>query len=193
MFVVVHAVGAPLVLPFRAANPIGPKWVEKRCYIHATLGPMIGAKTLVVVNAPSPAQAGYFMFQQIADGKPAPGRIRVLAPAIPSVAIRRVDVRTLEVRPEGGFLHWVLDRVFRDNHRPMRLGDEVKLTGMTALVTALTDDGRPAAVAFRFDVPLESDSLVWLCFKGRGFEPFLPPAVGEASEIRFDWRAVLIP
>ena len=75
----------------------------------------------------------------------------------------------------------------------MALGEEVKLTGMTARVTALTDDGRPAVATFRFDVPLESGSLVWLCFTGQGFEPFVLPAVGQEMEIRFDWRAMLSP
>ena len=29
-FVAVHGVWAPLALPFRAANPLGPRWVEQR-------------------------------------------------------------------------------------------------------------------------------------------------------------------
>ncbi len=64
---------------------------------------------------------------------------------------------------------------------------------MTATVTALTDDGRPAEATFQFDVPLESPSLLWLCFRGDGFERFTPPAVGQEAEIRFDWKALLYP
>ena len=75
----------------------------------------------------------------------------------------------------------------------MALGEEVKLTGMTARVTALTSDGRPAVATFRFDEPLESPSFVWLCFRGKSFEPFTLPAVGQETEIRFDWRAVFTP
>ena len=75
----------------------------------------------------------------------------------------------------------------------MVLGEEVSLTGMTVRVTMLTPDGRPATANFRFDVPLESDSLVWLCFRGKAFERFSPPSVGQETMIRFDWRAMLVP
>ena len=46
---------------------------------------------------------------------------------------------------------------------------------MTATVTELTADGRPAEATFRFDEPLESPSFAWLCFRGDGFAPFTPP------------------
>ena len=192
-FVAVHVVWAPLALSFRAANPLGARWVERRLYVRTPLGPAIGQKTLVIVNAPSPVNAGYVAFQQFLSGKPVPSHIRVLAPAIPAVTIRRLDEYTLEIRPKRGYIDWLLDRVFRGERRPMALGEEVKLTGMTARVTDLTDDGRPAVATFRFDVPLESDSLVWLCFRGQGFEPFSLPAVGQETEIRFDFRAMLSP
>ena len=65
----------------------------------------------------------------------------------------------------------------------MALGHRVSLTGMTAEVTELTPDGRPAEVAFHFAVPLEDDSLIWLCDRGGTFEPFQPPAIGQAERI----------
>jgi hypothetical protein len=192
-FVAVHAVWAPIALPYRAANPLGAQWIDERFYVRTPLGLEIGRKTLVIVNAPSPAHAGYVAFRRVSSGKPAPGHIRVLAPAIPSVTIRRLDDRTLEITPAVGYIDLVLDQVFRSKRRPMALGEEVKLTGMTARITALTSDGRPAVATFRFDVPLESESLVWLCFKGDGFQPFSPPEAGRQTEITFDWRAVITP
>jgi hypothetical protein len=99
------------------------------------------------------------------------------------VTIRRPDQGTLIVRPDGGYLRWALDRVFRGERRPMALGHRVSLTGMTAEVTELTPDGRPAEVAFHFAVPLEDDSLIWLCDRGGTFEPIQPPAIGQAERI----------
>ena len=192
-FVAVHVVWAPLVFPFRATSPLGLWWVEKRLYVDASLGPEIGEKTLVIVNAPSVAHASYAVFRQLAIGRPIPRHTRVLAPAVPVVTIRRLDEHTLEITPRWGYLHLALDRVFRSERRPMAVGDEVKLTGMTARVMALTSDRRPAVATFRFDEPLESPSYVWLCFRGRHFEHFAPPAVGQETEIRFDWRAVFTP
>jgi hypothetical protein len=192
-FVAVHAVGAPLALPFRAKNPVAPSWIEHRLYVQAPLGPDIAKKTLVVVNAPSVAHAGYLTFHRLAAGKPIPLHTRVLAPAVPAVTIRRLDARTLEIKPAWGYLQFVLDQVFRSARRPLALGEQVKLTGMTATVTALTSDNRPAVATFRFDEALESPSLVWLCYRRAGFEPFALPAVGEETEIPFDWRAVFKP
>ncbi len=63
------------------------------------------------------------------------------------------------------------------------MGERVKLTGMTAEVTQLTDDGRPAEVRFRFDVPLEDPSLCWLCYRYDQFVPFTPPPIGQTVDI----------
>ncbi len=189
----VHAVIAPIMLPLRAASPLGPRWVERRLYVRAPLGPSIGDRTLVVVNAPSVAHATYVILLRDAMRQPVPRYTRVLAPAIPSVTIRRLDERTLAIRPRGGYLRFALDRVFRSERRPLALGDQVKLTGMTVTITELTADGRPAEATFAFDVPLESPSLEWLCFRGNRFEPFVPPDVGREVEIDLDYRAVLSP
>ena len=190
-FVVVHIVLAPIALPLRAANPVGPRWVDAKLYVQTPLGPSVGDRDVVVVNAPSAANATYLILRREVSGLPVPLHVRVLAPAVPSVTIRRLDSRTLEIRPEDGYLRWPLDRVFRSDRRPFAIGEQVKLTGMTVTITELTSDGRPADATFRFDVPLESPSLLWLCFRGDGFEPFTPPPVGQETEIAIDWRSFL--
>jgi hypothetical protein len=123
-----------------------------------------------------PVQAGL-------NGQPVPRHTRVLASGLPSVLIRRTDTNALTIRPRNGYLDWVADRLFRDSQHPFALGDEVHLTDMVAKVTALTADGRPAEVAFRFSVPLEDPSLYWLCYRENTFQPFTPPAVGRSIEI----------
>jgi hypothetical protein len=191
--VAVHAVIAPIALPLRAANPLGPAWVEKRFYVPTALASSPEDRTVVIVNAPSPPHASYLILRGDLDGQSVPRRTRVLAPAIPSVTIRRVDERTLAIEPRGGYLRWFLDQIFRSERRPFALGEQVRLTGMTVTISSLTADGRPAEATFRFDAPLESPSLRWLCFRGGGFEPFTPPPVGQETEIRFDWKALLWP
>jgi len=191
--VAVHAVFAPIALPLRAANPLGPAWVEQRFYVRTALGSSLEDRTVVIVNAPSPVNASYLILRRELGGQSVPRHTRVLAPAIPSVTIRRLDERTLAIRPQGGYLRWFLDQVFRSERRRFALGEQVRLTGMTVTISSLTADGRPAEATFRFDVPLESPSLLWLCFRGDGFERFTPPAVGQEAEIRFDWKAHLWP
>ena len=56
---------------------------------------------------------------------------------------------------------------------------------MTATVLSLTEDGRPANVAFRFETPLEDESLRWICWQGGEFVPWAPPAVGEEVTLHF--------
>jgi len=191
--VAVHAVFAPISLPFRAGNPVGPGWVEAKLYVRTPLGPSLEDRTVVIVNAPSVMNATYLILRREVSGLAGPRHTRVLAPAMPSVTIRRLDERTLAIRPEGGYLRWTLDQVFRSERRPFTLGEQVRLTGMTVTITDLTTDGRPADATFRFDVPLESPTLLWLCFRGDGFEPFTPPGVGQETEIDIDWKALLTP
>lgn len=190
---VVHAVAAPIVLPFRAGNPLGPRWAEERFYVRTDWDVPLEGRTVVIVNAPSPMHANYLVLRRELEGRSVPRRIRTLAPAIPAVTIRRLDERTLAVRPQGGYLNFVLDRIFRSERRELALGEQVKLSGMTVIITALTPDGRPDEATFRFDEPLESPSFVWLCFRGDGFEPFTPPAIGQEVKIRFDVKAVFRP
>jgi len=42
---------------------------------------------------------------------------------------------------------------------------------------------RAAEVRFRFSVPLEDSSLRWMTWEGRGYEPFVIPAVGETRTL----------
>jgi hypothetical protein len=193
VLVAVHAVIAPLALPWRAAHPLGPAWVEKRLYVHTPLGTSLGDRTVAIVNAPSPVNASFLIFDRELAGLSLPRHVRVLAPAIPSVTIRRLDARTLAIRPEGGYLRWLLDQVFRSERRPFAVGEQVRLTGMTVTIRSLTADHCPDEAEFEFDVPLESPSLVWLCFRGDGFEAFTPPTVGQEVEIGFDWKRYLLP
>ncbi len=193
IFVVVHAILAPIALPLRAGNPVGPKWIEHRFYVQVPLPPGAEGRTLVIVNAPSPPHACYLVLRNELEGQPVPRAVRVLAPAIPWVVIRRVDERTLAIRPGNGFLDWVVDRVFRNERRPMSLGQCVRLSGMDVEITEMTADGRPAVATFRFDVPLESSSLLWLCYRHGRFEPFTPPAVGQEIEIPFDLETLIRP
>ncbi len=186
ILVVVHAVFASMALPFRAGNPVGPRSLTGRFYVNAPLGPKVREQSVVIVNAPSAPHACYLPIQRALAGLPVPQHTRVLASGIPSVTIRRPQQNVLILRPEKGYLNWIADRLFRGPQHPLSVGDTVKLTGMTVEITALTADGRPAEAAFRFTVPLEDASLRWLCYRGQGFEPFTPPAVGQRMEIRID-------
>jgi hypothetical protein len=182
--VAIHLILATLALPLRAGNPTLPKDFEQTLYVRMPLPDSVKDQTVVIVNAPSAAHAGLLPLLRVQNGETPPRHTRVLGPALSTVLIRRVDENTLLIRPTNGYLHWVLDQVFRSDRHPMTIGQTVELTGMTARVTALTDDGRPAEASFQFNVPLEDPSLLWLCYRNREFEPFTPPPIGGSVEIK---------
>lgn len=183
--IVVHGAIAPIALPFRAGNPVGPRMLMDRFYVTTPLPPTVQEQSVIIVNAPSALHAGCMPIQRGLNGLPFPRSTRVLASGFSAVTIHRPHENVLVVRPDKGYLNWIADRLFRDDQHPLSVGDKVELEGMTVEITALTADGRPAEAAFRFAVPLEDESLCWLCYRDKAFEPFALPAVGESVEIRW--------
>ncbi len=184
VFVLVHVIIAPLVLPARSAYPAGPQQWSEQLHLRIPSDPAVAHQDVVIVNAPSAIHATWSMARAMLSGDPIPRHTRVLAPALPSVQVFRLDAQTLMIHPKDGYLAWKFDRLFRNRHYPMHVGQRVELTGMTVEVTALTDDGRPAEAVFHFAVPLEHPSLRWLQWKDGVLAPFIPPANGESVELK---------
>jgi hypothetical protein len=61
----------------------------------------------------------------------------------------------------------------------------VTAKGFVAEILEVSPRGAPRSVAFHFDRPLESDSMVWLSFDwGRwAHMPFVLPRIGETTEV----------
>ena len=182
--ILVHLVLAPVLQSVRATYPAGPPDVSERLTVRTALDASIADQTLIIVTAPSVLHAAYLPMQREFNGLPVPERVRVLSPALPATTITRVDERTLVIRPERGYLRFFFDRLFRSERHPMRVGDRVPLSDMTAEVLTLTPDRRPDEVSFQFTVPLEDESLRWLAWMDGHFVPFAPPAVGKSIELR---------
>ena len=184
VFVAVHAVIAPVALAIRSGMPLGPPGFFRKLGVDVPVQADEEKRTFVIVTAPVPIFAGYLPIRRAAEGLPVPAHTRVLTSHYPSpVVVDRPDRQTLVVRPPGGYFATPADRVARSLDHAMSLGEQTELTGMTAIVTALTDDGRPAEVSFRFGVPLEDRSLCWLTWTNGDFVPFIPPPVVASSVI----------
>ena len=140
-------------------------------------------------------------------GQSMPAHCRVLAPGYSSVYVTRIDAETVLVRPEHGYLvppgtagtaenqgslspmdlaygYQHGDALFRSGAFPMTQGQRIELTGMSAEVLTLTDDGRPSEARVRFARPLEDPSLSWLQWDwGKGdYVPFVPAAIGQTVQ-----------
>ena len=182
LLVLVHVVIAPAALVARSARPGGPKIVEQFA-VRVPLDTAIEQQDVVLVNPPSVLYAAYFPAEREAAGLSLPRRVRILAPGITGVTVERRDAHTLLIRPAGGYFVWSFDRLLRGERHPLKVGDRVALSDMTAEVTAAKPDGQPTEASFRFVVPLEDASLRWLCWRDGAWGPFTPPAVGETVEL----------
>ena len=200
----VHAILSPLLLTvsLSAQDPFSQSVTD--------LGPLPKAKRqdVIVVNAPSPGHSIYVPGLRSVRRQPVPARYRVLAPGYSSVYVTRIDAETVVVRPVNGYLpppgtaaptenqgslrpvdlaygYQHGDALFRSDVFRMTLGQRIELTGMSAEVLALTDDGRPSEARIRFARRLEDPSLAWLQWDWgeSAYVPFAPPAVGETVQI----------
>jgi len=134
---------------------------------------------LVIVNPPSTFALMATPLIWASEREPLPRHLRVLASnAMQPVEVSRPDETTLVARPAAGYLASKMDRLVRRDDRLLPVGARVEIPGMTATVLEVDARGRPAVVAFRFDVPLEDPSLRWLAWRVGRYEPFVPPAVG---------------
>jgi len=183
LFVFIHLVIAPLMLILRVSHPMGPKaLVDSLQYV--SFDESIENQDLVVMNPPSTFLALTCLPAWASEGKPLPAHMRILTSSqFGSVKVKRIDERTITVRPRNGYLVTVPDRLFRDDQDPFSVGEKIKLTGMTVEVSELKDNGRPAEAVFTFSVGLEDASLRWLQYKEGRYVPFSPPAIGQSVEL----------
>jgi hypothetical protein len=183
LFVGIHGVLAPLLLPLNVWSPAVFESMVKGAADGAPMNSGVEEQRFVIVNPPSAFFAQYLPAVRIVNSQPNPRHIRVLASGIVPMEITRRDARALVVKPEGGFLTEPLDVLFRGRAHPMARGQVVEVAGMQVEVLELTGDGRPAEASFRFDVSLEDPHLRWLQWKEGGYAEFTPPAIGETAAL----------
>jgi len=204
VFVVLHLILAPLMLPVKATGIAFMGRLIRDHYATLPQGPEVRGQTFVFANALGAAHM-LWMADRTLRGEPMPARCLSLSPSSAPVSVTRADERTLVVRPRAGYLlplgesadpgkpapafslgHFVrfFDVLFRGQDYPMRLGERVELTAATVEVTALTPDGRPAEATFRFRAPLEDRAFRWLMCTPQGrYTDFPLPPVGSAVEL----------
>jgi hypothetical protein len=145
--------------------------------------PDVQSKTVVLVNPQSDVFASALIAGRVARGEPRPASVLPLAGVLAAVDVTRVDARSLRIRPAEGFLVHSGDRNWRSLARPLLPGSVVELSSMTVTVLDSTRDLRPAEALFRFNVPLEDASLLWLRWSHGAFAPWIPPPIGETVHL----------
>jgi hypothetical protein len=179
-FGVVHLLLAPLLLPYRSANAAHLDAVLWRADESLPKTPEFSQNILVIVNPPLAPFASFFPIYREAAQLPRPYRFLWLATGVSELRIRRVDSRTLSVRPALGYLTDPSQLMLRSHARPLQRGEKVILDEATFEVVELTSDGRPAEVRVRFERELSDPRLVFLRWGTHGYVPFRVPPTGAS-------------
>jgi hypothetical protein len=193
-FALVHLVVAPIALPFRARIPGAVSRGLARLEALVPDDARLADQDLVLVNAPFKYLCNFVSVVRRSNGGTSPRRWRCLGVSADEVTVRREDAQTLVLRPEHGYLRQFEDTNVRSRRIGFAPGDRVSLPGLSITVRAVTDDARPAEVAFRFDAALEDPSLRWLIWRDGAYRRFEPPPPGGATRLAaqpFAWSELL--
>jgi hypothetical protein len=183
VFVALHGVFAPILLPVRARLPgalaRGVAEIDARVPADAALA----AQDLVLVNVPFKYLCNFASVVRRSSGGVSPRHWFCLGVSDAAVEATRPDATTLVLRPAGGYLRYFEDTNVRSRQLPFAAGDQVELPGLTITIRSVTADARPAEVAYRFAVPLDDASLRWRVWRDGAYRPFVPPPVGDTVQL----------
>jgi hypothetical protein len=177
---VLHLAIAPLLLPLRVRAALDGERMLTAADRSIDDSPAVRDKTVVLMNPPLDAFAGFLPPMRAAEGRSRPHGLRWLATGGSDVRIERIDLRTLRVRPTGGFLALPSERMQRNPKNRMPIGYTVRFSDLSIEITSLTPDGRPAEILARFERPLEDASYELYAWQEKRFVLFSPPKVGQA-------------
>jgi hypothetical protein len=177
--ITLHLVLAPLLfIPALGQNRV----IDQAALTVASALPQDPPRHVVLVNTPVELLTLY-AWQRLSndpESKP-PETLAQLYAGGSQVTVRRVNERTLELRPEHGWGNVPIERVFA-NVMP-QTGAQLRLTGMEISVEEGTSDGRPARVQFRFPTALEDPSLLFLAWHEARPVPWQPPEIGREQTL----------
>ncbi|HEX4339623.1 MAG TPA: hypothetical protein VH062_27135 [Polyangiaceae bacterium] len=171
-----HVVGAPLLLPVRAGQMEIFAVAHDRGAAGIPSDASVTGRTVVIVAAPTVLFANYVQAERELLGVPRPAHLYVLSSASSAIAVERAGESGLLLRPEHGFLYTPLDKHYRGS-RPLAVGDRVELSAMTAEIVESSSDGRPRAVRYTFGTG--NDAPLILTWKDGRFVPMPLPDAGH--------------
>lgn len=169
---------APALLPLKCLANFNLEQIRARADASIPRAPGVAAETLAVVSVATEGTIFFVWTQRGAAGVPTPRGTRILSTGFGATSVTRVDDVTLRVSPAGGFFASEMHRLMRSPSQRFHLNDVIALSDLRATVVALTDDGRPRTVEFRFATPLESAGRRWMRGAGMGLVPWTPPPIG---------------
>ena len=176
----VHLALSPAALPARAMQMQLLGGTIQRATAVLDGVPNLPERTVVVLNAPLDIFATYIQAERAFERRPRSEHFYPLSSAGTELRVTRSGPAELTLERERGFLYTPLEQHYRSAVTSLPPGSRIELSGLTAEVVAATADGRPARVRFRFPVPLESPSLLFLYWKDDRYLIFEPPGLGSS-------------
>ncbi len=175
-----HLVLSPAVLPARAMQMqvLGGTLESATAVLDGV--PNLPERTVVILNPPLDIFATYIQAERAFERRPRSKHLYPLSSAATELRVTRSGPAELTLERERGFLYAPLEQHYRSAVSSLPKGSRVELSRMAAEVRATTEDGRPAQVSFRFPVPLESHSLLFLYWKDDRYVPFDLPELGSS-------------
>jgi hypothetical protein len=175
---------------YRAAD-FGPGVLQAYQYIarSLTVWPLsaklddahAASQRVVLITADDQEAAPFFSFVRYGNRKTMPKAFWMLSGARSAHELKRVDANTIElhVLATGEALQQTfLGSQTRASTDSMHVGDHFDVPGMRVDVLELLQ-GQPVRMRYRFDVPLEDRSLVFVQSAPTGLRPLVLPAPGE--------------
>jgi hypothetical protein len=144
----------------------------------------IASQRVVMLSAADANDAPYLPFVRFAQGRPMPKGFRLLFAAPSALLVDRVDANTLELTAldPASLRASVVGSLTRAERDVVRVGDSFHVAGMNVQILALAE-GQPSRVRYRFDVPLEHPSLVFLQSTLSGLQRLQLPHAGTAIQL----------
>jgi hypothetical protein len=174
---------APLLLVVRTKSVDVMETLIARAASSIDDSASVTAKTVVILNPPAEPFAGYFPLYRESKHIARPQHFRWLSTGLTAMDVTRLDARSLEVRPEGGFLSNDIQWLLRTRENRFRVGQRIELSDVSYEVVEITADGRPAAMVARFAQPLESEKFEFMRWGEHEYVPFQLPAVGQRVHV----------
>lgn len=143
-----------------------------------------GSQDLVMFAAADANDAAHMPFVRFGNGHPLLRSFRLLSGSPTAHEVTRVDANTLELRvlDDWGLQGSVVGSLTRADGDELPVGTRVAVPGMNVEVLE-TRAGQPVRMRYRFDVPLEHPSLVFVKSTTRGLQTLAPPRIGTRLKL----------
>jgi hypothetical protein len=184
LLLAVHALAAPILLPWRALTMqrYDARLTAARDSAYAAVRD--SDQELLLLNAPDFYFAVMLLATRAARRESLPKRQLCLAGTLRDLIVHRPNAKTLEVLREEGFLEEPFNRLYRSERERVVRGTRIAFQGFELEAARVTERGEPSGVVFRFVSDLEAKKYVWVRWQDGRYVPFSLPGIGETLVIK---------